>query len=231
MGTGKRFEAKKRFINDYSTLKNIFPIVIASLRRVYILKLNLMDSIKDKQFTDWARLIQCSDRQAFKKLFDATFEAYVRYAWRFTKSKSSAMDIVQDCFVKLWEVRQNIDPERSLKSYIYRMVKNRAINMLRDSKPEQSGLDEVISTVSVDPEVYETDVQDDRLGPLIKWIDNLPERQQEAFKLSRFEGLSHDEIADIMDVSPRTVNNHIVAALKSLQEKSSEFQKLKQSVV
>lgn len=103
--------------------------------------------------------------------------------------------------------------------------------MLRDSKPEQSGLDEVISTVSVDPEVYETDVQDDRLGPLIKWIDNLPERQQEAFKLSRFEGLSHDEIADIMDVSPRTVNNHIVAALKSLQEKSSEFQKLKQSVV
>jgi RNA polymerase sigma-70 factor (ECF subfamily) len=190
-----------------------------------------MDSINDKQFTDWARLIQCSDRQAFKKLFDATFEGYVRYAWRFTKDKSSAMDIVQDCFVKLWEVRQNIDPEQSLKSYIYRMVKNRAINSLRDSKYEESGLDEVISNVSVGPEVYEVDEQDDRLSPLIKWIDNLPERQQEAFKLSRFEGLSHDEIAAIMDVSPRTVNNHIVAALKSLQEKSSEFQKLKQSVV
>lgn len=190
-----------------------------------------MDSINNKRFTDWARLIRGSDRQAFKQLFDATFEGYVRYAWRFTKSKSSAMDIVQDCFVKLWEVREQIDPEQSLKAYVYRMVKNRAINLLRDNRPEFSGLEEVITTVSADTEVFEAEENNILIKSLTKWIDELPERQQEAFKLSRFEGLSHDEIAEIMDVSPRTVNNHIVAALKSLQDKSSEFQKPKQSVV
>jgi RNA polymerase sigma-70 factor (ECF subfamily) len=53
---------------------------------------------------------------------------------------------------------------------------------------------------------------------LRRWIDDLPDRQREALSLSRFEGLSHEAIAEIMDISPRTVNNHIVRALKSLRQ-------------
>jgi RNA polymerase sigma-70 factor (ECF subfamily) len=50
------------------------------------------------------------------------------------------------------------------------------------------------------------------------WVEDLPDRQREAFVLSRFNGLSHDEIAAVMGVSPRTVNNHIVRALKTLRD-------------
>ena len=56
-----------------------------------------------------------------------------------------------------------------------------------------------------------------------EWIEQLPERQQEAFELSRFEGLNHEEIASVMDVSPKTVNNHIVAALKQLRSLYEEY--------
>lgn len=61
---------------------------------------------------------------------------------------------------------------------------------------------------------------------LNRWISNLPNRQQEAFRLSRFDGLDHAEIAEVMDVSEKTVNNHIVAALSFLREKYEEYKKL-----
>ena len=52
---------------------------------------------------------------------------------------------------------------------------------------------------------------------LHEWVEQLPERQREAFELSRFEGLDHEEIAQVMQVSARTVNNHLVAALRQLR--------------
>jgi len=59
---------------------------------------------------------------------------------------------------------------------------------------------------------------------LTQWIEDLPDRQREALSLSRFEGLSHDAIADVMDISPRTVNNHIVRALRSLRDRLRAYQ-------
>ena len=55
------------------------------------------------------------------------------------------------------------------------------------------------------------------------WIDELPPRRREAFRLSRFDGLSHDEIARVMALTPKTVNNHIVLALQTLRERLAHF--------
>jgi len=181
-----------------------------------------MDSISDKQFSEWARSIQSGDDIAFKDMFDATFENYVRYAWRFTKNKDSAMDIVQESFIKLWQKRSNLDPSKSLKTYLYRIVKNNSLNYLRDTRQHTTQMEDV--QIADDSSiVFEEDQKSELLEPLKKWIDELPDRQQEAFKLSRYEGLSHDEIAEIMDISARTVNNHIVAALNNLQERYKSY--------
>ena len=56
------------------------------------------------------------------------------------------------------------------------------------------------------------------------WIADLPDRQREALELSRFRGLSHEDVAGIMDISPRTVNNHIVRALRSLRERIRTYE-------
>lgn len=177
-----------------------------------------MDSISDKQFSSWARKIRGNNEKAFKEMFDSTFDNYVRYAWRFTKNKDSAMDIVQECFIKLWQMRSNLDPSQSLRTYFYRMVKHRSLNYLRDVRQHTEDIENLkIADESVT--VFETDEDSELQVPLKKWIEELPDRQKEAFKLSRYEGLMHDEIADIMEVSPRTVNNHIGAALSNLQER------------
>ena len=56
------------------------------------------------------------------------------------------------------------------------------------------------------------------------WIDQLPERQREALTLTRFEGLSHVEVAEIMGISPRTVNNHLVKALETLRDQIRAYE-------
>lgn len=176
-----------------------------------------MDTIGDQQFSEWARRMRNSDERALKELFDATFEVYVRYAWRFTKNKESAMDIVQEGFIKLWDYRQKLDPSQSLKTFIYRTIKHQALNHLRDNRQDMVSLEDV--ELADDPGIEVENKPASALTQALKsWVDELPDRQKEAFKLSRYEGLTHEEIADVMEVSPRTVNNHIVAAMKTLQD-------------
>lgn len=183
-----------------------------------------MDSINEQQFSVWARRMRNSDEGAFKELFDATFENYVRYAWRFTKNKDSAMDIVQEGFIKLWNYRDKLDPSQSLKTYIYRMIKHKALNHLRDRRHDNVPLADLELVADSAPEFEEQTETESTLGSSMKkWIEGLPERQREAFKLSRFEGLTHEEIAEVMEVSPRTVNNHIVASLNTLQEQYQRY--------
>ena len=137
---------------------------------------------------------------------------------RYTHDEAAAKDVVQNCFVKLWNTRRRINPERSLKSYLYTMVRNRALNLIRDQADvEVNHQLASVSTFSDEPEIAE-DTQAE-LNKLFKqWIAQLPARQKEAFELSRFEGLDHEEISEVMDISPKTVNNHIVAALSVLKE-------------
>lgn len=181
-----------------------------------------MDSINDQQFSVWARRISNSDEVAFKELFDATFEHYVRYAWRYTKEKDSAMDIVQEGFIKLWNYRDRLDPSQSLKTYIYRMIKHKALNHVRDHQQDKVPLSKLELVDEQEPEPFD-EAESPLSSALQTWIEELPERQKEAFKLSRFEGLTHDEIAEVMEVSPRTVNNHIVAALNTLEDQYRNY--------
>ena len=179
-----------------------------------------MNHKSDQQIENWSRRIRKSDREAFDSLFRLMYPQLVRFAVSYTREKSSACDIVQDTFVILWQKRKQIDEKRSLRAFLYQIVRNRSINYLRDYSNESfspnpegfnqqniSGLDQT-----------ENDKPSNQLSEKFnEWIKSLPERQREAFELSRFEGLDHDEIAEVMNISAKTVNNHIVAALKKLK--------------
>lgn len=183
-----------------------------------------MNQPEKEQYTIWAEDIKQSGRRAFDAFFRAMYPQLVKFAASYTKEKSSASDIVQDSFVSLWQKRSAIDPKQSLKAYMYRIVRNRALNYLRNRSSEISQ-SEIIINEELQPEdkVDSREEVNELSGKFSEWIDQLPERQQEAFELSRFEGLSHTEIASVMDVSPKTVNNHIVAALKQLRSQYEEY--------
>lgn len=172
----------------------------------------------DEQFQRWCRRIKASDREAFAAVFDALHDPLARYALQITGRTAAAQDIVQYAFTSLWDMRDDLDPEKSLEALLFRIVRNRAYNTERDRRTREQKHDELKhDTDPVRPDAG-GQMDADRLeADLRAKIDDLPDRQQEALALSRFEGLSHESIAEVMDISPRTVNNHIVEALKKLR--------------
>lgn len=179
-------------------------------------------------FEEWCRRLKASDREAYAHVFETLYDPLFRYVRSITKEATSARDVTQDVFIRLWEVRESLDPTQSLEAYLYRMARNRAYNHERRRQTRMEKEDTVRKQSAAQPASPELpDVQaaaqrlEDRLQ---RWIDDLPDRQREALVLSRYEGLSHDTIAEVMDISPRTVNNHIVRALKQLRERIRAYE-------
>lgn len=183
-------------------------------------KIEVMAEIMNDSVQTLAKRIVLSDDSAFDQLFRLMYNDLVRYGMTFTKDKDKSCSLVQDVFIKLWQIRSQIDENKSLKAYLYQMVRNKALNLIRDTQREVSGLELVDLqdySYTDDDESVEQEATRELSEKLHEWVEKLPDRQREAFELSRFEGLDHDEIAHVMHVSARTVNNHIVAALKQLR--------------
>jgi len=108
---------------------------------------------------------------------------------------------------------------------MYQMVRNYALNHERQKKRHASDAIDADS-----PSVGFDNMDDERLdadrlqAQLDVWISEMPERRREAFMLSRYERLSHEEIAALMDLAPKTVNNHIVLALQHLRKRLDGYQ-------
>lgn len=169
-------------------------------------------------FPDWCERLCRSEPLAFDEVFRFTYEPLVRYAKGLVGSTETAHDLVQETFLKLWEVRTTLDPKRSLKALLYRMVRNLAYNRRRDQSNRDAKHDLIQADTPLPVRLPDRAMDAHLLKrKLREWIDALPDRQKEALLLSRYEGLSHDEIARVMDVSPRTVNNHVVKALKYIR--------------
>lgn len=184
------------------------------------------DSTRAIQADDLVRLserLRSDDPRAFSELFEAMHPVLLRYAWSILKRKEAAQDIVQDAFLKLWQIRATVDPKRSLNALLYTMVRNLALNHKRSAKyeagtlPEQGPLDDSPAA----DERMDTDMLRIRLA---RYIRELPPRRREAFTLSRYEGLSHEEIAQVMQLTPRTVNTHITLALRDLRKRVHALQ-------
>lgn len=176
-------------------------------------------------YQHWGQRLRDSDEEAFHELFLESYNPLMRYANTFISDTDVTKDILQEVYAQLWQIRDRIDADKSLKALLYRMTKNRCINYIRSQRTTR--LDDVAASdiPSEEMEPMSLDGQSDVMleRKLSEWIEILPERQREAFELSRFDGLDHHEIAKVMDCAPRTVNNHIVSALKTLREKLEQW--------
>ena len=170
------------------------------------------------------RRLSQSDDGAFERVFRLTRDDLVRYVASIVRDDATAHDLVQDVFVGLWDLRASLDPERSLLAYVFRMARNRAYRHLRDARIHarhdamlaEEAPDEIRPDDGVDAELLGT--------KLHRWMEELPDRQREALRLSRLHGLSHQEIAAVMEISARTVNNHIMRALETLRDRLERYE-------
>lgn len=162
--------------------------------------------------------MRASDATACTELFRALHTPLIYYAQQLMGDGTAACDVVQEAFIKLWEHRHTLDPTQSLKAYLYTIVRNTAFNHMNSVRREQSyrseeAVPETAETVRVDDNLDAQELQ----SKIRTWISELPPRRQEAFRLSRVNGLSHEEIASVMGLAPRTVTHHIMLALQHLR--------------
>lgn len=162
-----------------------------------------------------------SDETALQKLYDQYAQMVYQFAFQILKDEDHATEILQDTFLQLWQSRATLDHHSNIKTFIYVICRNKCFNRLKEIK-RHLRLFEPLSPHSL----YEDFIHDDPLSEtevneiLEVIICKLPPRQQQIFRLSRFEGLSHNEIAQQLAISSNTVKNHLVAALKFVK---SEF--------
>ncbi|HWK03150.1 MAG TPA: RNA polymerase sigma-70 factor [Puia sp.] len=171
------------------------------------------------------RSIQQKDGQAFEKYYKEHYKSFFLAAVTHLKDSGRAEEIVNDVFVRLWQGADTLQIESSLKSYIYRAVINRSLNELDKNKRDLLRQKELRHRPEDTFEIKE--IEDNELKiSLYRAIDQLPEQCQKVFRMSRFEELKQQEIADQLGISIKTVKNHITHALKQLNKALGEWQSL-----
>ena len=170
-----------------------------------------------------------SDEKAFEDLFRMLYAPLVKFSYKYVKDKSAASDIVQETFINVWQIRDDLSRNQSIKTYLFRAVRNLSLNHIRDEARVINGLEpkDLMADENSNFDQSNKLLKNKRMNMVRDWIRKLPERQMEVLKMSRFEGLSHKEIAEILDISKRTVNNHIVQAMKNLKQYHDEDTKIK----
>jgi RNA polymerase sigma-70 factor (ECF subfamily) len=204
---------------------SVLDLTLSALAHLGSREPTMSATVETDLFQVWARRLKQSDPSAMEAVFRALHGPLVRYAQGFVRDRAGADDLVQDAFVRIWEGREGLDPTLSLKSFAYRTVRNLCLNRLRDEKNREDLVQTRYEPPGLAPEHPGRRHDADELARRFeRWIADLPERQKEALTLSRFQGLSHDEIAEAMDVSPRTVNNHLVKALRTLRDRVRAYE-------
>lgn len=158
------------------------------------------------------------DEIAFQKLYDVHSEKVYQLAFRFLKDTAWSEEIVQDVFLKLWLNRHRLDEQGNLWLYLYVITKRLCLNKLREIRKSSALFERLMHGMEVADSHTEERLMADEMEQYAKRaVENLPKQQQLIFKLSREEGLSHHEIAQKLGLSPNTVKNHMVQALKTLK--------------
>lgn len=169
------------------------------------------------------RALAASDMGAFETLFRHLHAPLLRYASSLV-GPDAADDVVQDAFVRIWNARERLDPDRSLRALLYQTVRNLGLNRVRNRSTRQDKLAGLAADAPEPVALPDAHAEAADTGARLRaWVADLPDRQQEALRLTRFDGLSHEEAAEIMGVSPRTVNNHLVRALRTLRDRLSRL--------
>lgn len=159
-----------------------------------------------------------SNSLAFKALYLRYFDAIYRYIGHRLYSGEDAQDFVQEVFARLWQHREELDPHKSIKAYLYRMSYNLVVDHLR-KQGSGKNYRQNIQMENLSPESG----LDDQLT-LREAVEGLPERIRQVFTMSRDEGLKYQEIAEICEISVKTVESRMTQAFRILRrELQSSF--------
>jgi RNA polymerase sigma-70 factor (ECF subfamily) len=188
----------------------------------------IMDNISDLHLF---QKIKSGDKSALEYCYKKYFKGLYYYSKGIVNDSSVSNDIVQECFLKIWENKESIIIQTSLSSYLYKMVYNYSLNHLKHQLivEKQKNIQKIQLNYAT---VFSSITNENGQSILIAKefskriddaIENLPEKCKQIFKLSRYEGLKNTEIAEKLNVSLNTVQKQISIALSKLRKQLSDI--------
>ena len=166
--------------------------------------------------------------EAMELFFNRYYTPLCRFGLSYESNACLVEEKVADIFIQLWNNRNILDKIKNPKSYIYVVVKN-SLKTVRKSEPFHQQIDETKTSNSMfspsrEQEIIEDEQKEFNTNLIREILDVIPKKSRQAFELSRIDGLKYKEISVILNVTPKTVENHIAIALKYIS-KALEFHK------
>ena len=159
------------------------------------------------------------DVKAFDQLFAEYGKRLYHFAYGYLKSKEEAEGVVQEVFLRIWRNRKQLNPDLSFKAYLFKIAYHHILEIFEKNNRQQAYRHELI-----DETIQFTDETNERLNyqmlleKVESLIEKLPPRQKEILLKRKKEGIPVKEIAKQLDISPKTVENHLTEALKNLKK-------------
>lgn len=177
---------------------------------------------EDKEYVEG---LKNNDLKSFNALFYKYSEHLYAFALSITRSNFAAEEITQLVFLKVWEKREQIDLSLTFKSFLFTIAYNETISWLRSEKSKNRIIHEFFQSSDQTSNETEFAVEFNDIEKMaVRFIEALPDKRREIFKLSREQGLSTKEIARELGISEKTVENQMSSALKYLRKKLNHFQ-------
>lgn len=160
------------------------------------------------------------DEAAYKEIFFTFYTSLVRFARTFVDDTQNAEEVVSDVMIKVWEKRKNLPAIANLRVYLYISVRNTALNYLsKQRKVEVLSLQNLnidIPSTALNPE--ELMITAEMMRRIANAVNALPPRCKLVFKLVKEDGLPYKEVAEILNISIKTIDNQLAIALRKISD-------------
>ena len=169
------------------------------------------------------------DKKEFEKIYLDLFDVLYALCLQYTRNKEISEGIVQDTFLRLWEIRSELKADTNIKNLLYTITKNNCLNYLRNQQISWKHLNHIkareyyYAVKLLDESDDDFLTFNELLNAINNAIEKLPEDQKMVFKLSRLNEMKYKEIADHLQVSIKTVESRISKALKFLRVELKDY--------
>ena len=158
------------------------------------------------------------DEHAFEQLYHLYSVRLLKKLMILLKDGEIAKEVLQDIFLAIWEKRESIDPDKSLRSYLFRMAENKIVDVFRKAARDKKLMERLVSVSAAQYRHTEDIVAFRESNTLLQQaINGLPPQRKKIFILCRLEGKTYEEAGRILGISSGTVNDHMVKALRTVK--------------
>lgn len=184
--------------------------------------MNTVNKKMDESDRQRVQRIRNGDETAFEQFFFEYYRQLCAFALKMTGSRELARDVVQEVFLRIWKGRVDWEIKESLKVYMYQAVRNQALNSVQKQKRRLETRNEFAEEIRYSGGATPGESLHDNnklVRQIWELVREMPERRQFVFTLHRKHGLSYKEISEVMNISRKTVENHMGLALNELRER------------